>query len=287
MARLYVVATPIGNLEDITLRALRVLRSVGLIAAEDTRTTRKLLTHYDIHTPLTSYTDHNAHVKTPLLLRELETRDVALVSEAGMPGISDPGRTLVAAAHDAGIPVVPVPGPSALPTALAVSGLPSHQALFLGFLPARTAERRRLLNQVAPLPFTLVIFEAPHRLQERLLELRDILGERRVAVCRELTKLHEEIFRGTLTEALDHFDEPRGEFVLVIEGGLKGALQHEEGSAGLALAALRRAGWSAREAVAEVAHRFNLPRRMVYDLWVQEVRKVEGHKTSRKDGRLR
>lgn len=272
MMALYVVATPIGNLEDITLRALRVLREVALIAAEDTRTTRKLLARYGIHTKLTSYTEHNARTKTPELLRVLEKDDIALVSEAGMPGISDPGSRLVAAAHQAGIRVVPVPGPSALPTALAISGLSSRQVLFLGFLPVRAAERRRLLALVAPLPFTLVIFEAPHRLRERLVELRETWGERQVVVCRELTKLHEEIFRGTLSEALAHFMEPRGEFVLVIEGSTQSQPEPETGSPEQALAEFRRAGRPAKEAVPEVARRFNLPRRTVYDLWLRLAR---------------
>ena len=171
MPTLYVVATPIGNLEDVTLRALRVLREVSLIAAEDTRTTRKLLSHYDIHTPLTSYYDHNKGQKLPHLLQALEQGDVALVSEAGTPGISDPGLELVAAASAAGFPVVSVPGPSAPAAALAVSGIPADRFLFLGFLPRAQGERRALLRSVAAMPFTLVIFEAPHRLQRSLADV--------------------------------------------------------------------------------------------------------------------
>ena len=180
MPTLYVVATPIGNLEDMTLRGLRVLREVSLIAAEDTRTTRKLLSHYDIHTPLTSYYDHNKDQKLPQVLQALEQGDVALVSDAGTPGISDPGLELVRAAAAAGFPVVPVPGPSSVVTALAVSGIPADRFLFLGFLPRSKGERQALLRSVAAMPFTLVIFEAPHRLQ-RSLGGPDV---------REATKLH-------------------------------------------------------------------------------------------------
>lgn len=271
MPTLYLVATPIGNIEDITLRALRVLKEVSVIAAEDTRTTRKLLSHYDIHTRLTSYNEHNADARTPALLQALESGDVALVSDAGMPAISDPGRRLVEAAAGAGFAVSPVPGPSALPAALAVSGLPNDHALFLGFLPNRGAERKRLLATVAPLPFTLVFYEAPHRLQDRLGELLEALGNRRIAVCREMTKVYEEIFRGTIRDAIDHFDEPRGEFVLVVEGSRQAPTPPPDDSSPLeALRALRTSGASAKEAVAEVSRRFHLPRRAVYAMWLEE-----------------
>src|SRR3990170_5899911 len=218
MPTLYVVATPIGNLEDVTLRALRVLREVSLIAAEDTRTTRKLLAHHGIRNRLLSYNDHNKAARIPRLLHALREGDVALVSEGGPPAISDPGLDLVAAAVDAGFAVVPVPGPSAVTAALAVSGLSVRQFTYLGFLPRRAGARRRLLAGFRDDPRTLVAFESPHRLRASLAALRDALGDRRVAVCRELTKAFEEVFRGTLSDALDHFVEPRGEFTLVIEG---------------------------------------------------------------------
>ena len=221
---LYVVGTPIGNLEDITLRALRVLREVALIAAEDTRTAGKLLTRYDISTPLISYFEHNKLARQGRVLAALEMGDVALISEAGMPGISDPGYELIRATLSAGASVVPIPGPSATLTALVVSGLPTDRFLYLGFLPRRRAERRRLLQSVVTEPGTLLVFEAPHRLRAALDDLLDTLGDRPLAVCRELTKLHEEVWRGTTAEAVAHFAEqrPRGEFTLVIGGAGRG-----------------------------------------------------------------
>ncbi|HAZ31601.1 MAG TPA: 16S rRNA (cytidine(1402)-2'-O)-methyltransferase [Dehalococcoidia bacterium] len=218
MSTLYVVATPIGNLEDVTLRAIRVLRDVGLIAAEDTRRTKRLLSAHQIKTPLTSFHEHNKRAKLPHLLRALEHGDVALVSEAGMPGINDPGYDLVLAAVDRDVKVVPVPGPSAIPAALAVSGLTTEQFIHLGFLPRKKGARRKLLQSIAAEPRTIVAFETPHRLRSALGDLGEVLGERRLAICREMTKLHEEIFRGTVSQAIEHFAKPRGEFTLVIEG---------------------------------------------------------------------
>ncbi|MCL0104203.1 16S rRNA (cytidine(1402)-2'-O)-methyltransferase [Dehalococcoidia bacterium] len=218
MSTLYVVATPIGNLEDVTLRAIRVLHEVGLIAAEDTRRTKRLLCAHQIKTPLTSYHEHNKQAKLPYLLRALEHGDVALISEAGMPGINDPGYDLVLAAIDRDVKVVPVPGPSAIPTALAVSGLTTEQFIHLGFLPRKKGARRKLLQSIAAEPRTIVAFETPHRLRSALVDLGEVLGERRLAICREMTKLHEEIFRGTVSQAIEHFAKPRGEFTLVIEG---------------------------------------------------------------------
>jgi 16S rRNA (cytidine1402-2'-O)-methyltransferase len=230
MPVLYVVATPIGNLEDISLRALRLLRGVKLIAAEDTRTTRHLLDAYDITTPLTSYHEHSKRAKLDYLLDYLEKEDVALVSEAGMPGLSDPGYKLIVAAIERGIPVVPVPGASAVVTALVVSGLPTDQFVYVGFLPRRTGQRQRLLSSIADEPRTIVAFEAPHRLKEALMDIEQILGNRRLSVCRELTKVHEEIFRGRVREAREHFTEPRGEFSLVIEGKTRAWLRFQERS---------------------------------------------------------
>jgi 16S rRNA (cytidine1402-2'-O)-methyltransferase len=269
MGALYLVSTPIGNLEDITLRALRVLRAVSLIAAEDTRTTRKLLSHYDIHTPLTSYNEHNRRAKTPRLLEALAEGDVALVSEAGTPAISDPGQHLVAAAWEAGFRVVPVPGPSVLTAALSVSGLSTRRFLYLGFLPRQTGPLRRLLRSVRDAAETLVAFEAPHRLRATLAILREELGDRRGAVCRELTKVHEEIFRGRLSEAAQHFLEPRGEFTLVVEGCSE-EIAAVEAPADLnaEIQRLRAAGVPAREALPTLSGRFGLPRRQLYRLWL-------------------
>jgi 16S rRNA (cytidine1402-2'-O)-methyltransferase len=230
MPTLYVVATPIGNLEDISLRALRVLREVRLIAAEDTRKTRRLLNAYDIETPLTSYHEHTTRAKLDHLLGHLEKDDLAVVSEAGMPGLSDPGYDLVVAAIDRGIAVVPVPGPSAVVTALVVSGLPTDRFTYVGFLPRRKGQRQRLLRSISDEPGTIVAFETPHRLDEALTDIEQILGDRRVSICRELTKVHEEIFRGRVSQAREHFAEPRGEFSLVIEGRTRAWLKFEERS---------------------------------------------------------
>ncbi len=220
MSTLYLVGTPIGNLEDITLRALRILKEVDLIAAEDTRRARTLTQRYEIKTPVTSYFEGNKMTKLETVLRALDAGNVALISEAGMPGLSDPGYELVRAAIERGHQVVSVPGPSAPVTALVVSGLPSDSFLYLGFLPRRRAERRKLLAGAATERRTLVVFESPHRLRKSLADFEAVLGDRPLAVCRELTKLHEEIWRGTVAEARAYFDEvkPRGEFTLVIGG---------------------------------------------------------------------
>ncbi|MFO7774005.1 MAG: 16S rRNA (cytidine(1402)-2'-O)-methyltransferase [Dehalococcoidia bacterium] len=230
MPALYVVATPIGNLEDISLRALRLLREVKLIAAEDTRTTRRLLNAYDIKTPLTSYHEHSKRVKLDYLVGYLEKEDLALVSEAGMPGLSDPGYELIVAAIGRGIPVVPIPGASAVITALVVSGLPTDQFLYLGFLPRRQGQRQRLFTSLVDEPRTMVAFETRHRLCVALIDIEEILGDRRLSVCRELTKVHEEIFRGRVSQAREHFVEPRGEFSLVIEGKTRAWLKSQKRS---------------------------------------------------------
>jgi len=230
MPVLYVIATPIGNLEDISLRALRLLREVKLIAAEDTRTTRHLLNAYNIKTPLTSYHEHSKRAKLDYLLDYLEKEDLALVSEAGMPGLSDPGYGLIVAAIERGISVVLIPGASAVISALVVSGLPTDQFLYVGFLPRRKGQRQRLLNSIVDEPRTIVAFETPHRLKEALSDIEEILGNRRLSICRELTKVHEEIFRGRVSQAREHFVEPRGEFSLVIEGKTRAWLKFQERS---------------------------------------------------------
>ena len=230
MPVLYVIATPIGNLEDISLRALRLLREVKLIAAEDTRTTRRLLNAYSIRTPLTSYHEHSKRAKLDYLLDYLEKEELALVSEAGMPGLSDPGYGLIVAAIERGIPVVPIPGASAVITALVVSGLPTDQFFYVGFLPRRKGQRQRLLSSIVDEPRTIVAFETPHRLREALSDIEEILGDRRLSICRELTKIHEEIFRGRVSQSREHFTEPRGEFSLVIEGKTRAWLKFQERS---------------------------------------------------------
>jgi 16S rRNA (cytidine1402-2'-O)-methyltransferase len=231
MGILYLVATPIGNLEDITLRAQRVLKEVSLIAAEDTRTARHLLTHFGITTPVTSYFEHNKIQKLQAILDALDQGDVAVISEAGMPGLSDPGYELVRAALEHEIRVVPIPGPSALTAALVASGLPTDAFVYLGFLPRQKSARRKLLRSVAAEPRTLVAYEAPHRVLAALDDIADLLGNRPISVARELTKLYEEFFRGTVEQARERFRarEPRGEFTLVIAGkNTEGRTQNTE-----------------------------------------------------------
>ena len=221
MGTLYLVATPIGNLEDMTLRGLRILREVALIAAEDTRHTRKLLTHFEITTPSVSYHEHSPLARRDAVLEALSRGDVALVSDAGTPLISDPGQDLVRAALEAGFPVTPIPGPVAAITALVGSGLPADQFTFLGFLPRRPAERRSALEAARDEPRTLLLYEAPHRLVACLEDAQAILGDREMAAARELTKLHEEWLRGPVSSLIARFrsgQPPRGEFVLVIAG---------------------------------------------------------------------
>ena len=220
MNTLYLVATPIGNLEDMSPRAVRILREARLVAAEDTRHSGRLLAHFDIHTPLTSYFEHNKLGKLDKILAALAEGDVALISDAGMPAINDPGYELVRAALAAGYTVSPVPGPSAPVTALAASGLPTDSFLYLGYLPRKSSDRKTFLGDVASLPYTLIFLETPHRLIEALTDIELILGDRLIAVARELTKLHEEIWRGTVGAARAHFKSnlPKGEFTLVVAG---------------------------------------------------------------------
>jgi len=268
MPTLYVVATPIGNLEDVSQRALRTLREVNLIAAEDTRKTRRLLTTYDIKTPMTSYHQHNKWTKLDYILNYLEGGDVALVSNAGTPGISDPGYELIVAASQRGIPVVPIPGPSVVITALTVSGLATERFTYLGFLPRRADGRRRLLETIVSEYSTIVVLEAPHRLLAALRDILLVLGDRRIAVCRELTKVHEEVFRGRVSQAIEHFTEPRGEFTLVIEGeGEKDKPPLTE-DIERQLHQMRLSGVTAKEAIARVAGETGLSRKELYRAWL-------------------
>ncbi len=268
MGTLYLVATPLGNLEDITLRALRILREVSLIATEDTRTTGQLLKHFEIRCPLVSYYEHNKVTRLERMLEALAEGDVALVSEAGTPLISDPGYELVQAAIERGFAVISIPGPSALTVALPASGLPLDRFLFLGFLPRKTGDRRRLLEEVKSQKATLLFFEAPHRLRDTLADMVDILGaDRPIAACRELTKLYEEIWRGTLAEARREWEqrEPRGEFTLVI-GGAPPALDWDQAQVEMALTKTLAAGVSLKDAVRQVTSSSGWGRREVYAL---------------------
>jgi len=268
MGTLYLVATPIGNLEDITLRALRILKEVTLIAAEDTRRARILARRYEIETPITSYFEGNKLTKLETVLRALDAGDVALISEAGMPGLSDPGYELVCTAIGRGYSVVPVPGPTAPVTALIVSGLPGDSFLYLGFLPRRRSERRRLLAEIAGEQRTLIAFEAPHRLRESLADVEAVLGDRALAVCRELTKLHEEVWRGTVAGARAHFDqvEPRGEFTLVIGGASKEQDRWDEGQVQAALGELLAQGVPRPAAARRIAAASGWSRAEIYKL---------------------
>ena len=223
MGTLYIVGTPIGNLEDISARALNILRDVHLIASENPGRTQRLLARYEIQTPMMRYTDayqRKKRQRSAAVLDALQEGDVALVSEAGMPGLADPGFELVAAAQAQGVPVVPVPGPTALSAALSVAGIPAERFRFLGFLPRGGSARRRLLEPLVRNPLTIVAYESPHRLLDTLAILDELFGERPMAAACELTKLYEEVQRGTASELLARFREkkPRGEFTLVIAG---------------------------------------------------------------------
>jgi 16S rRNA (cytidine1402-2'-O)-methyltransferase len=279
---LYLVGTPIGNLEDITLRALRILKESDQIACEDTRHTQKLLTHYDIHKPLVSYHEHNEMTRAPELVLALEQgANIALVSDAGTPLVSDPGHRLVALCLRHHIPVVPVPGPSALLASLSASGLPSEEFLFVGFLPARSGERRRALEHLRIEDRTLILYEAPHRIAECVADAREILGDRPACVAREVTKLHEEFLRGTLSEIAASLDErpARGEITLLI-GPPQATEARSKVNSAQSLAArveelMHQAKLDRKEALKLAAKEHGLTRRAAYSAIVgsQEERK--------------
>lgn len=268
---LYLVATPIGNLEDITPRAARILKEVSAIACEDTRRTRVLLEHLDVRTLIFSMHGHNERRRIPQILAMLrEGKDVAVVSDAGMPGVADPGGALAAAASRAGVRVMPIPGPSAVTAAVALADFPAERFAFVGFLPRRRAERRRMLTSLASLPMALVAFEAPHRVHEALADIEEILGARRMILARELTKVHEEVLRGTAADIRAALaDEPRGEITLVVEGGAGSdatpALQPD-----VFLERLLAQGLSRRDAARALAVAYNLPSREAYRLAVEK-----------------
>ena len=269
---LYVVATPIGNLEDITLRALRVLRDVAVIAAEDTRRTARLLQHYSISTPTTSLHEHNERTRTGGLLARLDAGDsVALVSDAGTPVISDPGAWLVAAAHDAGIRVEPIPGPSAAMAAVSVAGFTADEVLFLGFAPSRSNDRKRWLARGKGERRVLVFYEAPHRIRQFLADLQEQLGDRSIAVGRELTKAHEELVVRPISQVVKEMRDPRGEYTVVVSAPAAGDEEatplpgQAELLAEFGELTKTRAG-SRRDAVRELADRYQVPARTMYRL---------------------
>ena len=275
---LYVVSTPIGNLEDLTYRAVRVMSEVDLIACEDTRHSRKLLTHYGIKTKTVSYHEHNESDRAPELLASIKSGlDVALVSDAGTPGISDPGFRVVRMALQEGVRVVPVPGPTALISALVVSGVPSDEFFFGGFLPARSAARRKRLAELSGIQTTMVFYEAPHRVAESLKDARAILGEREAVVARELTKLHEEILCGRLSELAAQFlqavHQPRGEMVIVIDRKVIESAEDKSKSGhsvASVVAGFEAQGFEPRSALKKAAKQLGLSRDEAYRHLVAE-----------------
>jgi len=265
MGTLYLVATPIGNIEDMSPRAVRILKEASLIAAEDTRHTGKLLKHFKIETPITSYFEHNKINKLDFILDKLSTGGVALVSDAGTPAINDPGYELVKAALASGFDVVPVPGPSAPISALTVSGLPTDSFLYLGYLPHKTSERHRFLKNIESQPYTLVFLESPYRIVESLENILSVLDDRRICVAREMTKMFEEYWRGNISGAVEYFKSqpPRGEFTLVVEGkpkdenekwteeqlleAVKDELKHESPAKEISVRLAAVSGWNKKE----------------------------------------
>ncbi len=267
---LYVVATPIGNLEDITLRALRVLREVNLIAAEDTRVTRNLLSHYDIHTPLTSLHEHSPPAKIEQLLQRLHAGEsIALVTDAGTPTLSDPGSRLIRRAREEGCPVICVPGASAVTAAVSLAGLPEGRFVFDGFPPRKAKERRAYLQSLVGEHRAVVWFESPHRLDDLLKDVLEVLGDRELFIARELTKQFEESRSATVTEWLTHFEQnpPRGEFTLVLLPQQEEPMPPAEDPL-QTVAELMAQGMTEKEALKEAAKRSGISRRELYTLWV-------------------
>ena len=272
MGTLYIVATPIGNLEDMTYRAVRILKEVSLIAAEDTRTSRILTNHFEIETPMTSYHEHNKLTKLDTIFDTLNSRDVALISDAGTPGISDPGYELIHEAIKRGYPVVPIPGANAAITALVASGLATDSFTYIGFLPKKQSARRDILQALKNERRTLIAYESPHRVADTLGQVASILGdERQVCVARELTKKFEEFWRGTAKEAVQHFNDenPKGEVTLLIEGAAE-AVDWNKSTVLAALESKLDEGLSLSQASKEVASLSGWKKRAIYELGLQD-----------------
>ena len=264
---LYIVATPIGNLEDITLRAIRVLKEVDLIAAEDTRHTRHLLDRYQIETQLTSYHDHNKEEKAPVLVaRLIEGKDIALVSDAGTPGISDPGYFLINLAVDQKVPVVPIPGATAAIAALSISGLPTDSFVFEGFLPAKHMARLNRLRELVKEERTIIFYEAPHKIIRTVEDLLEVFGDRRAVITRELTKIHEEAIRGTLSEILKQLQTGsiKGEFTIIVHGFSAEPQKQDIDTTEYLKSLILHRGLSKKEAISVAAEELGLPKKDVY-----------------------
>ena len=264
---LYIVSTPIGNLEDITLRALRILKEVDIVAAEDTRHSLKLLNHYGITKPLISYWGEKEKVKADEVIRKLnDGKSVALISDAGTPGISDPGNVLIRKAIEEGIDVVPIPGPSAFVAALSMSGFSAEEFVFIGFLPAKQSQRLKELKELSFEKRTLVIYEAPHRIQESVHDISDVFGKRRAVVVKELTKLYEEILRGDISEIAAKLADSKiaGEYVIVVEGRLE-EKTHNTDDAMEEIKLLMKKGIRRKDAVSQIAEEYGLSKKVLYD----------------------
>lgn len=277
--KLYLCATPIGNLEDMTFRAVRILQEADLIAAEDTRNSIRLLNHFEIKTPMTSYHEYNRVEKAYELIRQMqEGKNVALITDAGTPGISDPGEELVRLAYEAGIEVTAVPGACACVTALTLSGLPTRRFCFEAFLPADKKEKKEILEELKTETRTIILYEAPHRLVRTLQELLETLGNRRVTLCRELTKRHETVFPATLQEMLDYYaqQEPKGECVIVLEGRSRQELNREEQQSWTELSLqehmelYEKQGMNTKEAMKAVAKDRGMGKREIYRMLLEE-----------------
>jgi 16S rRNA (cytidine1402-2'-O)-methyltransferase len=266
IGKLYIVSTPIGNLEDITLRAIRVLKEVDVIAAEDTRHSRKLLNHYGITKPMISYWSEKEKVRAEEIIEKLcSGLSVAIISDAGTPGISDPGAVLIKRAIDEGIDLIPIPGPSAAIAALSVSGLATEEFTFIGFLPPKTAQRQKRLNELMLEPRTLIFYEAPHRILDAIKDMEKIFGQRQAALAKEITKMHEEILRGTISEILDILKTRTiaGEYVIIVEGKKREGVTMDEALE--EIKSLMKRGKGRKEAVKIVAEQYGLSKKELYD----------------------
>ena len=268
---LYLCATPIGNLEDMTFRAVKILREVDLIAAEDTRRTRKLLTHFEIHTPLIRFDENCSKiVSEKLLTRLLAGKSIAIVSDAGIPTISDPGADLVRLAIDNGVKICPIPGANAALSALICSGLDTTRFLFAGFAPKTQKNRREFLKKLSTTDATIIFYEAPHRLKNFLVEMAKIFGERRIVLARELTKVHEEFLRGKISEIVEKVIEPRGEYVIVVEGAENSAEEVPNEAFSAVFERFLAEGLDKKSAMRETAKKFKVSRREIYNSLLKE-----------------